>query len=204
MSAIRLLRTSARYNFRVARHSFPVPHVIRLNSTDSSICRSPQAIELGPYQILGPIGAGGMGEVYRARDTRLNRDVAIKILPEAVADDPVRRYRFEQEAHAVAALNHPNIVAIYDIGSEKSVLYIVTELVDGEPLKHHQPQFPANDGLCGADREWIGRGSLGNDHSPGPETRQYPAHPRRPRQDSGFRTCQGPAACSSPNWVQKL
>jgi hypothetical protein len=90
--------------------------------------------KLGPYEILGPIGAGGMGEVYRARDTRLKREVALKILPEALAHDAVRRQRFEQEARAVAALNHPNIVAIYDIGSQNGVLYIVTELVDGETL----------------------------------------------------------------------
>ena len=89
---------------------------------------------LGPYEILAPLGAGGMGEVYRAQDTRLKREVALKILPEALAHDPVRRQRFEQEARAVAALNHPNIVAIYDIGSENGVLYIVTELVDGETL----------------------------------------------------------------------
>jgi len=90
--------------------------------------------KLGPYEILGPIGAGGMGEVYRARDTRLKREVALKILPEALAQDAVRRQRFEQEARAVAALNHPNIVAIYDIGNQNGVLYIVTELVDGETL----------------------------------------------------------------------
>jgi len=90
--------------------------------------------KLGPYEILAPLGAGGMGEVYRAQDTRLKREVALKILPEALAHDPVRRQRFEQEARAVAALNHPNIVAIYDIGSENGVLYMVTELVDGETL----------------------------------------------------------------------
>src|SRR6266446_1021566 len=90
--------------------------------------------KLGPYEILAPLGAGGMGEVYRARDTRLKREVALKILPKAMAHDSARRQRFEQEARAVAALNHPNIVAIYDIGSENGVLYIVTELVDGEPL----------------------------------------------------------------------
>src|SRR5262249_23016469 len=78
--------------------------------------------------------AGGMGEVYRARDTRLKREVALKILPDAMAHDSARRQRFEQEARAVAALDHSNIVAIYDIGSENGVLYIVTELVDGEPL----------------------------------------------------------------------
>ena len=90
--------------------------------------------KLGPYEIVAPLGAGGMGEVYRAQDTRLKREVALKILPEALAHDPVRRQRFEQEARAVAALNHPNIVAIYDIGSENGVLYMVTELVDGETL----------------------------------------------------------------------
>jgi eukaryotic-like serine/threonine-protein kinase len=75
-----------------------------------------------------------MGEVYRAHDPRLKREVALKILPPAVADDPIRRQRFEQEARAVATLNHPNIMAIYDIGSENGILYIVTELVDGESL----------------------------------------------------------------------
>ena len=69
--------------------------------------------KLGPYEIVAPLGAGGMGEVYRARDTRLKREVAPKILPQAVAQDSVRRQRFELEARAVAALNHPNIVAIY-------------------------------------------------------------------------------------------
>ncbi len=90
--------------------------------------------KLGPYEILASLGAGGMGEVYRARDPRLKRDVALKILSPVLAYDPTRRQRFEQEARAVAALNHSNIVAIYDIGSEGSILYIVTELVDGEPL----------------------------------------------------------------------
>jgi predicted Ser/Thr protein kinase/WD40 repeat protein len=86
---------------------------------------------LGPYEIVAPLGAGGMGEVYRARDTRLSRDVALKILPPELANDPSRRARFEQEARAVAALNHPNIVAVYDVGEG----YIVSELVDGEPLR---------------------------------------------------------------------
>ena len=86
--------------------------------------------KLGPYEIMAPIGAGGMGEVYRARDTRLGRDVALKILPPDMARDPSRRQRFELEARAVAALNHPNIVALYDVGEG----YIVSELVDGEPL----------------------------------------------------------------------
>ncbi len=87
--------------------------------------------KFGPYEIVSPLGAGGMGEVYRARDSRLNRDVALKILPPDLANDPDRRKRFELEARAVAALNHPNIVAVYDVGDA----YIVSELVDGEPLK---------------------------------------------------------------------
>ena len=78
---------------------------------------------LGPYEIIAPLGAGGMGEVYRARDTRLGRDVALKILPDASNRD-----RFEQEAKAVAALNHPNIMAVFDVGEN----YFVSELVDGE------------------------------------------------------------------------
>ncbi|MGO9254943.1 MAG: protein kinase domain-containing protein [Bryobacteraceae bacterium] len=87
---------------------------------------------LGPYEILAPLGAGGMGEVYRARDTRLARDVALKTLPAEFARDPSRRQRFAQEARAVAALNHPNIVAVYDVGAEGDIAYMVTELVDGE------------------------------------------------------------------------
>ncbi len=93
------------------------------------------ATRLGPYEILSLLGAGGMGEVYRARDTRLNRDVALKVLPSEVASDPSRRQRFEMEARAVAALNHPNIVAVYDVGSENGIAYFVSELVDGESLR---------------------------------------------------------------------
>jgi eukaryotic-like serine/threonine-protein kinase len=90
---------------------------------------------LGPYEIDAPIGAGGMGEVYRARDTRLHRDVAVKVLPPAVATDPDRLRRFEQEARAIAALNHPNILAVYDVGEESGLHFIVSELLDGEPLR---------------------------------------------------------------------
>ena len=90
---------------------------------------------LGPYQILAPLGAGGMGEVYRARDTRLQRDVAIKVLPESFARDAERLRRFEQEARAVAALNHPNILAVHDIGAQDGTHYIVTELLEGRSLR---------------------------------------------------------------------
>jgi eukaryotic-like serine/threonine-protein kinase len=91
--------------------------------------------KLGPYEIQSPIGAGGMGEVYRARDTRLGRDVAIKVLPESFAKDADRLRRFEQEARAIAALNHPNILAVHDIGDQDGIRYIVTELLEGRTLR---------------------------------------------------------------------
>jgi len=91
--------------------------------------------KLGPYEIQSPLGAGGMGEVYRAHDTRLNRDVAIKVLPPAFARDPERLRRFQQEAEAVAALNHPNILAIHDFGEHEGSPYIVTEFLEGETLR---------------------------------------------------------------------
>jgi eukaryotic-like serine/threonine-protein kinase len=90
---------------------------------------------LGPYEIQSPLGAGGMGEVYRARDTRLGRDVAVKILPASLTQDADRLHRFEQEARAVAALNHPNILAVFDIGQHDGSPFLVTELLEGESLR---------------------------------------------------------------------
>src|SRR2546427_7240987 len=90
---------------------------------------------LGPYEILTPIGAGGMGEVYRARDTRLGRDVAIKVLPGQVAADPEALARFEREARAVAALNHPHILSLFDVGRQDGTTYAVTELLEGATLR---------------------------------------------------------------------
>jgi serine/threonine protein kinase len=90
---------------------------------------------LGNYEILDKLGEGGMGEVWRARDRRLQRMVALKILPQEVAGDPVRRARFEYEGRALGALNHPNVVAIYDIGEDGGRAYIVSELVEGESLR---------------------------------------------------------------------
>ena len=90
---------------------------------------------LGAYEILSPLGAGAMGEVYRARDPRLGRDVAIKVLPAAFGVDPDRLHRFEQEARAAAALNHPNILAVYDIGQHDGAPFIVSEVLDGETLR---------------------------------------------------------------------
>jgi hypothetical protein len=91
--------------------------------------------KLGPYQIEAPLGAGGMGEVYRARDTRLDRNVALKILPESFAHNRDRLHRFEQEARAVAALNHPNILAVFDIGQHNGSPYLVSELLEGDSLR---------------------------------------------------------------------
>src|ERR1039457_3923843 len=91
--------------------------------------------KLGPYEIQSPIGAGGMGEVYRARDARLNRDVAIKILPASFSADPERLQRFAQESRAAAALNHPNILSIFDIGEDHGAPYVVSELLEGETLR---------------------------------------------------------------------
>src|SRR6188508_2753113 len=90
---------------------------------------------LGPYEIRAPLGAGGMGEVYRARDTRLERDVAIKVLPEATSRDPSALARFKRETLAIAALQHPNILALYDVGAERETTFAVMELLEGETLR---------------------------------------------------------------------
>src|SRR5215813_11859267 len=90
---------------------------------------------VGPYEILTAIGAGGMGEVYRAMDTRLKRDVAIKVLPEVFADDPDRLARFQREAELLASLNHPNIAAVYGLEKADRLAAIVLELVEGETLE---------------------------------------------------------------------
>jgi eukaryotic-like serine/threonine-protein kinase len=94
---------------------------------------------LGAYEIMAPLGSGGMGEVYRARDSKLGRDVALKVLPEAVARDPGRLARFEREARAVALLNHPSIVVIFSIEESAGVRFLTMELVEGEPLQTHVP-----------------------------------------------------------------
>jgi TolB-like protein/Flp pilus assembly protein TadD len=95
----------------------------------------PAGTRLGPYEILAPLGSGGMGEVYRARDSKLQRDVAVKVLPPTLARDPDALARFEREALAVAALSHPNILAIFDFGTQDGTAYAVTELLEGETLR---------------------------------------------------------------------
>lgn len=95
---------------------------------------------LGPYEILAPLGAGGMGEVYRARDTRLDRSVAVKVLPDELALNPERLRRFEREARAVAALNHPHILTVHDIGTHDGMPFVVTELLEGQTLREALPR----------------------------------------------------------------
>src|SRR5450755_367499 len=90
--------------------------------------------KLGPYEILSPLGAGGMGEVYRARDTRLEREVAVKILPEHLAQDPEAKQRFDREARTISSVNCPNICALYDVGQQDGMHYLVMELLQGETL----------------------------------------------------------------------
>src|SRR5262245_34620731 len=103
--------------------------------SDFGLKMLPLGTQLGPYQILALLGRGGMGEVYRARDVRLDRHVAIKILPEQLAQDPGRLARFQQEAKAVAALSHPNIVVLHDVGREANIPFAVTELLEGATLR---------------------------------------------------------------------
>jgi serine/threonine protein kinase len=98
--------------------------------------------QLGPYEIIALLGAGGIGEVYRARDSRLKREVAIKVLPQAFSLDPDRLRRFEQEALATAALNHPNILAVFDIGMDKGSPYVVSELLEGETFRERLRSGP--------------------------------------------------------------
>jgi serine/threonine protein kinase len=98
--------------------------------------------KLGPYEIVSPLGAGGMGEVYRARDTRLGRDVAVKILPKEMSADATRKQRFEREAKTISGLNHPNICTLHDVGSQDGVDYLVMECVEGETLAKRLEKGP--------------------------------------------------------------
>ena len=99
-------------------------------------------LRLGPYEILSSIGAGGMGEVYRARDTRLDRTVAIKVLPPHLADSPELRERLEREARTIASLNHPHICTLYDVGHQDGTDYLVMEYLEGETLAQRLVKGP--------------------------------------------------------------
>ena len=97
---------------------------------------------IGPYEVVGMLGAGGMGDVYRAHDSRLDREVAIKVLPGDFSRDDDRLRRFEQEAKATSALNHPNILTVYDIGEHEGAPFIVAELLEGEELRRRLDEGP--------------------------------------------------------------
>ncbi len=119
----------------------------------------PPGTRFGPYAIVAPIGAGGMGEVYRASDPRLGRDVAIKVLPPSVVQDEDRRARFEREARALAALSHPNIINIFDTGVHEDHPFVVMELLDGETLRDRLTRF---DLAASTVRPWLAMSSSGH------------------------------------------
>ena len=108
---------------------------------------------LGPYEVIAPLGAGGMGEVYKARDTRLDRTVAIKILPEALAADPQFRERFDREARAISQLDHPHICPLFDVGEHNSTAFLVMQYLEGETLEGSDRQGSATAQGCAADRD---------------------------------------------------
>src|SRR5579872_3928998 len=154
--------------------------------------------KLGPYEIHSSIGAGGIGEVYRARDARLNRDVAIKILPSSFSADPERLKRFAQECRAAAALNHPNILSIFDIGDDPRAPYVVSELLEGETLRDRL----ANGALTSRKAieyarqiaSGLAAGARQGHRAPRPEARESFHHQRRARQDSRLWTGQADPA----------
>ena len=154
--------------------------------------------KLDGYEVLGLLGAGGMGEVYRARDPALKREVAIKVLPAFVSQDPDRLRRFEQEAQAAAALNHPNILAVYQSGTFEGAPYLVSELLEGGTLSATTAARP-NPGskshrLRRPDRAWIGGSARERHCSSRPQAGEPLRYQRRPHQDSGLWPCETNAA----------
>ncbi|MBZ5689842.1 MAG: serine/threonine protein kinase [Acidobacteriia bacterium] len=133
-------------------------------------------MKLGPYEILAPLGAGGMGEVYRARDTRLERDVAVKVLPSDLSSDPNLRLRLEREAKAVSKLSHPHICTLHDIGHQDGVDFIVMELVEGETLEQRllKGSLPPAQTMCVAAQvaDALGKGPQARICASRPQARQ--------------------------------
>ena len=131
--------------------------------------------KLGPYEIQSPLGAGGMGEVYRARDTRLDRIVAVKVLASHLSSSPELKQRMEREARAISSLNHPHICQLYDIGSQDGTDYLVMEFLEGETLaeKLRKGAMPLNEIFKDWDRR---RGSAGG---------RAPQRHRAPRSEAG-------------------
>ncbi len=158
------------------------------------------------YEIIALIGSGGMGEVYRARDTRLNRDVAIKILPGLSTADSDRLRRFEQEARAAAALNHPNILAVYQMGSHQghSLPGVGVAGRRNSPRQSEARLSATSEGrrLRDTDCEGAGGGARKGNRSSRPEAGKPVSHERWPRQDTGFRPGAVDAAEENRNWGQ--
>ena len=157
--------------------------------------------QLGPYEVVSVLGVGGMGEVYCALDTRLNRRVALKVLPASNDGDTERLHRFEQEARAASALNHPNIVTIYDVGGADSLRYMAMELIEGSTLRAadrpRPPAAHAEPAARGADRPGAGQGARRRHRAPRPQARERHGDARRLREDPGLRPGQAHAAGGS-------
>ena len=151
----------------------------------------PAGRRLGPYEVRQPLGAGGMGEVYLAHDTRLHRDVAVKVLPAAFAESAERLQRFEQEARATATLNHPNVMAVFDVGVDDGVPYVVLELLEGgtlaAALRAGRAAAARGDRPGRPDRAGPGGRAREGHRPPRPEARQHLRDRRRPRQDPRLR-----------------
>ena len=145
----------------------------------------------GPYRIVALLGAGGMGEVYRAHDSRLGRDVALKVLPAHLGADAAAIERLTREARAVAALSHPGILTIYDIGQDGGHVYLVTELLEGETLRRRLKRGAAalasGVGRRIGRRQRPGSGARARDRPPRPEARERLRHLGRRREDPRFR-----------------
>ena len=163
--------------------------------------------KLGPYEIVSPLGAGGMGEVYRARDTRLDRDVAIKVLPANLSSDPVLRQRLEREAKAISKLSHPHVCTLHDIGRQDGVDFLVMEYLEGSPGAATD-QGTASGGtdfaLFGADGQGTGQSALAGHYSSRSEAVECNADQDR-RQADGFRSGErvGPGSTSRRDRVDR-